>query len=61
MRGAIVKNVILRNIVINLGFASVNNYIPQGDIFYYLPLGNIILMYYYPRKIVKNVALRPFI
>ena len=33
----IVENIIARNIIINLGCASVDNHIPREDIFYYHP------------------------
>ena len=43
----IVKNVTLRNININRGSASVDIYIPQGDIFHYHPLKNVIFILLY--------------
>ena len=36
--GVIVANIIPRNMIINLGFASVDNHIPRDDIFDYHPL-----------------------
>ena len=35
--GVIVENIIPRNMIINLGCASVDNHIPQDDIFDYHP------------------------
>ena len=35
---AMVKNIIPRNMIINLGCASVDNHIPRDDIFDYHPL-----------------------
>ena len=40
------ENIIPRNMIINLGCASVDNHIPRDDIFDYHPkLGNVIFMY----------------
>ena len=44
---AVVKNATLRNLIIDRGKASVNNQIPQGGIFYYRPLKNVIFILLY--------------
>ena len=45
----IVQNIIPRNMIINLGCASVNNHIPRDDIFDYHHIreGNIYIIYIY--------------
>ena len=42
----IVENIIPRNMIINLGCASVDNHIPRDDIFDYHQSGNVIFIYY---------------
>ena len=43
----IIENIIPRNMVINLGCASVDNHIPRDDIFDYHPMRNVIFIYYH--------------
>ena len=40
----IVEKIIPRNMIINLGCASVDNHIPRDDIFDYHPLKNVIFI-----------------
>ena len=42
----IVKNIIPRNMIINLSCSSVDNHIPRDDIFDYHPIRDVIFIYY---------------
>ena len=45
----LVENIIPQNMIINLGYAAVDNHIPHDDIFDYHPLRecNIFIIYYF--------------
>ena len=60
----IVENIIPRNMIINLGCASVDNHIPRDDIFDYHHIreGNIYILSYGLAKIIKqNPAYRQWL
>ena len=52
----IVENIIPRNVIINLGCASVDNHIPRDDIFDYHPRGecNIYIISSYNISVVES-------
>ena len=54
LRGT-VKNVTIRNMIIDLDFAPVDNYIPQGDMFRYRPLRNVIFIYITKTRLIKYI------